>query len=176
MSRDQAYEIAVRSFHREHDRWIQNAVVLFGVLISILLTDKLSILPQSVVLVVATLFSAMTVFISLTIRGSTDAWWKTVRYIEDCRDGVDIRPFKIFRENLWQYADAHGHGRDFCKILHFWQSDVRYSVTRLYTLMAFAATLLFAGLLIFDYLMPPLAHTLYLSIFARQCDRFDMFN
>jgi hypothetical protein len=196
MSRDDAYTTAVEMFKREHDRWIQNALVLFGVLVAVLLADKTSFLPRWLVLLVATLISAMTVFVSLTIRGSTDAWRETVRHIEEqSRAGNDVRPFQIFDEYLRWYTESHGHWRDFVEIVCGWRSATRFrargnigrlgcrewkrkvllSVTRLYTLMAFVATLLFAILLVYHGLAW-LTQSHGLSVFARRCDRFDMFN
>ena len=183
MNRDDAYKTAVEMFKREHDRWIQNALVLFGVLIAIVLADKISFLPPWLVLLVATLISAMTVFVSLTIRGSTDAWWNTVHHIEEkCRAGDDVRPFQIFNEYLQLYTENHEHWRDFVEIVcgwrlgcREWKRKVLLSVTRLYTLMAFVATLLFA-ILFFYHGLAWLTQSLCLSVFARRCDRFDIFN
>ena len=55
MKRDQGYEIAVRMFQREHDRWIQNALVLFGSLVSIFLIYETleDLVPLSAVLALA---------------------------------------------------------------------------------------------------------------------------
>ena len=158
MTRDQAYTIAVSNFQREHERWIQNAVVLFGVLLSILLFhSRLSVLPQWLVLPLAIAISAMTVCVSLTIRGSTDAWRKTVRHIEglapDTPDN-DIHPFEFFRSCLTRYTENGDHWTDFVIIVWGWRRHrlgcakwrrkVLFSVTRLYTLMAFMAVLVFA--------------------------------
>lgn len=156
MSQEQAYEIAVRSFQHEHNRWIQNAVVLFGVLMSLLLFhSRLSILPTWLVLPIAIAISAMTVYVSLTIRGSTDAWRETVRHVEH---GDDILPFEFCDNWLERYTAHKGQWRDFCDIVCGcrkrklgwlrWKRQVLFSVTRLYTLMAFTAAVMFGILFV----------------------------
>ena len=66
MKRDQGYEIAVRMFQREHDRWIQNALVLFGSLVSIFLIYETleDLMPISAVLALALVIAFVTVCVS----------------------------------------------------------------------------------------------------------------
>jgi hypothetical protein len=106
MTRDQAYDVAVRSFHHEHDRWIQDAVVLFGVLVSILFAQ--SRIPGLLVLLVETVISVVTLCISLTIRGSTDAWRNTLRQIEYSPADVELLPFELFDQRLGRYTSGGG--------------------------------------------------------------------
>jgi hypothetical protein len=71
VKRDQGYEIAVRMFQREHDRWIQNALILFGSLVSIFLIYETleDLIPISWVLALAMVISFVTVRVSLRRAG-----------------------------------------------------------------------------------------------------------
>jgi len=141
VKRDQGYEIAVRMFQREHDRWIQNALILFGSLVSIFLIYETleDLIPISAVLVLAMVIAFVTVCVSLSIRGSSDAWRNTIRTIEESA-AEDIRPFEIFQNHL----DSHSYGQDLGNILCFWRPRVLFSVTRMYTLLAIVMTVIFA--------------------------------
>ena len=101
MKRDQGYEIAVRMFQREHDRWIQNALVLFGSLVSIFLIYETleDLVPLSAVLALTMVIAFVTVCVELSIRGTSDAWRDTIRTIEESA-AEDIRPFGIFQNHL----------------------------------------------------------------------------
>jgi len=86
MNRDEAYKIAVEMFKREHDRWIQNAVVLFGAVVSVLLLYFNTSLKGNswaalVVSLVSATISAMIVCVALSIRATTDAWRFTISAI-----------------------------------------------------------------------------------------------
>ena len=142
----EAHETAVKMFQREHDRWIQNALILFGALISIFLIygrSKFPIAPYWI-FGVGTLVAMMAVFVALTIRGSTDAWRETIREIETGK--ATTEPFEIFESKLKDYTEKRKHWYDLLEILQFWQPKVLFSVTRMYVLLAVAATLVFAVL------------------------------
>ena len=145
MKREQGYDIAVRMFQREHDRWIQNALILFGSLVSIFLIYETleDLIPISAALALAMVVAFLTVCVSLSIRGSADAWRSTVRTIEESA-AEDIRPFEIFQNHL----NTHSYRQDFGNILCFWRPKVLFSVSRMYTLLAILMTVIFALLLL----------------------------
>jgi hypothetical protein len=145
VKRDQGYEIAVRMFQREHDRWIQNALILFGSLVSIFLIYETlqDLIPISAALALAMVIAFVTGCVSLSIRGSADAWRNTVRTIEESA-AEDVRPFEMFQNHL----DTHSYGQDLVNILCFWRPKVLLSVTRMYTLLAILMTIIFALLLL----------------------------
>jgi hypothetical protein len=145
VKRDQGYEIAVRMFQREHDRWIQNALVLFGSLVSIFLIYETleDLVPLSAVLALALVIAFVTVCVALSIRGTSDAWRDTIRTIEESA-AEDVSPFEIFQNHL----DRHSYREDLGSILCFWRSKVLFSVTRMYTLLAIVITLVFTLLLL----------------------------
>ena len=145
MKRNQGYEIAVRMFQREHDRWIQNALVLFGSLVSIFLIYETleDLVPLSAVLALSMVIAFVTVCVALSIRGTSDAWRDTIRTIEESA-AEDVRPFGIFQSHL----DGHSYREDLSSILCFWRSKVLFSVTRMYTLLAIVIVLVFALLLL----------------------------
>ena len=145
VKRDQGYEIAVRMFQREHDRWIQNALVFFGSLVSIFLIYETleDLMPISAVLALALVIAFVTVCVSLSIRGTSDAWRDTIRTIEESA-AEDVRPFEIFQNHL----GGHSYREDLGSILCFWRSKALFSVTRMYTLLAIVITLVFALLLL----------------------------
>jgi hypothetical protein len=145
VKRDQGYEIAVRMFQREHDRWIQNALILFGSLVSIFLIYETlqDFIPISAVLALAMVIAFVTVCVSLSIRGSADAWRNTIRTIEESA-AEDVRPFELFQNHL----ATHLYGQDLGNILCFWRPKVLFSVTRMYTLLAILMTVIFALLLL----------------------------
>jgi hypothetical protein len=103
VKRDQGYEIAVRMFQREHDRWIQNALVLFGSLVSIFLIYETleDLVPLSAVLALAMVIAFVTVCVALSIRGTSDTWRDTIRTIEESA-AEDVRPFGIFQKSPGQ--------------------------------------------------------------------------
>lgn len=149
MKRDQGYETAVRMFQREHDRWIQNALILFGSLVSLFLIYETleDLVPLSAVLALAMVIAFVTVCIALSIRGTSDAWRATIRTIEESA-AEDVRPFEIFQNQL----DGHSYRKDLDSILCFWRPKVLFSVTRMYTLLAILITLVFALLLLLQRL------------------------
>lgn len=93
VKRDQGYEIAVRMFQREHDRWIHNALVFFGSLVSAyLICETLEdLMPISAVLALALIIAFVTVCVSLSIRGTSDAWRDTIRTIEELPPKMFVR-------------------------------------------------------------------------------------
>lgn len=151
MNREEAYKIAVDMFGREHARWTQNALILFGGLISAFLTDRYSA-HLFIVLLIAIMISCTTVFVALTIRASTDAWRMTIRVIEGAAaHDQNIRPFAIFRRHMRRYERHHRYRKDFCYIVcphRRWIARVLFSVTRLYTLLAAVLALLFTVVLL----------------------------
>jgi hypothetical protein len=132
-------------FQREHDRWIQNALVLFGSLVSIFLIYETleDLVPLYAVLALAMVITFVTVCVALSIRGTSDAWRDTIRTIEESA-AEDVRPFEIFQNHL----DSHSYREDLNSILCFWRPKVLFSVTRMYTLLAIVITLVFALLLL----------------------------
>jgi hypothetical protein len=143
LSPQQAHDTALRMFLREHDRWTQNAFVLFGALIAIFLVygqAKVNVAPYWF-FGVATLVAMMAMFVVIAIRGSADAWRQTIRDIEAGRAVAD--PFQIFQTHLNAYRRNWGHVRDFLGILIFFRPAVLTSVTRMYALLAIVAALTF---------------------------------
>lgn len=143
MDREKAHEIAVQMFQREHNRWIQNALVLFGSLISTIVVGRLKgqVIPCWVLALAASIAFA-TVLISLSIRSTTDAWKRTIMEIEDWWPhwsfADDVRPFEIF--------DRHMGEQTLCKSFKDLVCPPRkilISVTRIYTLLSIAATVFF---------------------------------
>ena len=163
LTRDKAHEIAVRMLHREHDRWNQNTLFFFGVLVAVFSLRQYfqDLVPASLALSIASVVSLMTLGVALAIRNSTDAWRDTIRCIEKSTEAPDFQPFAIFQ----YHVDQHGwrwYVRDLlltlCLIPLFWpaigigrkagyfRDDHFLSVTRLVSLLALIATIFFAVL------------------------------
>jgi hypothetical protein len=142
MNRDQAYEIAFKMFQLEAERWAKNALGLVGALVAIfagfaaLKTSGLQ-LGLGWPFFLAAVVSAAAVPVALSIRGTTDAWKKTVEEIENSPDGSDFKVYHLFTKNL----DRDQPWKDFKKIFLIqpwnkeWRRDVLLSVTSLYALL-----------------------------------------
>lgn len=138
MKREDAYEIAAAMLQREHARWIQNALVLFGSLLSILLLyrDFKDLVPMWVLMLIGSGISGMVCLVALSIRRSTDAWTATLKEIE--KSATDVATFQLFETKLEMQTpvkDLIFTGKGLKGIL--------LSVTRLYTLAAVAVCLVF---------------------------------
>jgi hypothetical protein len=157
MKRDDAYRIAIEMYKREHDRWIQNAVVLFSAVIAILLLYFKTVLKDHrwaspLVMLACTIVSVMIVGVALSIRESTDAWGLTIRQIAGRHvDAERVEPFLIFRRFMRLYRRHSRRRIELCYILcpQFWPNKVFFSVTRFYALMGFLLFLVFASAFLF---------------------------
>lgn len=141
MEQKEAYETAVEMFRREHDRWVQNTLFAFGGLASVFVAGKEfpGYVPSWSIPALATLVSVITVFIALSVRGSTDAWREVVRQIE--RGEQNSRgPFELYEENLSKFS----YWKDFQTTLSFWKWRSLISVTRMYTRLAIILAIFFA--------------------------------
>jgi len=156
MKREDAYTIATSMLQREHARWIQNALVLFGALASVLLLykDFKEIMPLWFLMLIGFLISVMAVCVSLSIRRSTDAWNETLKKIEDSGARANIKTFEVFRQRI----DEHKLSKSlFCKDLDHAKKKrqenclmcIIFSVTRLYTLAAAVVAIVFLGSFIY---------------------------
>jgi hypothetical protein len=142
VNRNQAYEIACKMFQLEDERWAKNALGLLGALVAIfagfaaLKTYGLQ-LGLGWPFLLAAVVSAAAVLVALSIRGTTDAWRKTVEEIENSPDGSDFKVYHLFTKNL----DRDRPWKDFKKTFFLqpwnkkWRRDVLLSVTRLYALL-----------------------------------------
>jgi hypothetical protein len=138
MKRDIAYSTAVSMLKREHPRWSQNALVLFGSLISVLLLykDFKEIVALWLLFLICFGISAMTVLVALSIRRSTDAWNDTLCEIGKLPENADVQTFELFEK----HRIKHNPLKDFL----CWNSPL--SVTRLYTLAAILMAIFFGVL------------------------------
>ena len=149
IDRETAYKTAVEMLQREHNRWIQNAVYLFGFLAGIFtLQSKISeYFPLWLAYLLAVLVALITTVVALTIRASTDAWIDTVKKIEASEKvgGNTFRPFHAF---YCYYRSRIGRENMKCEIrsLFFLSSKEHrntrehfFSVTRWYVRLALIA-------------------------------------
>lgn len=143
MKRDIAYKTAVSMLKREHPRWTQNALVLFGSLISVLLLykDFKEIVALWLLFLICFGISVMAVLVALSIRRSTDAWNDTLREIGQLPENADVQTFDLFEKSRVK----HNPLKDFLS----WSSLL--SVTRLYTLAAIIMAIFFGVLSVVTY-------------------------
>lgn len=159
MTKKDAYEVALDMYKREHDRWVQNALVLLGVLVSIFALREKSPPPSLFFWLVGIAISATAIVVITSIRLTTDAWRDTLYDIETQREGADCLPFEAFDENLrryWYGCDlmetlfitkrnvAKRHTQENPESGCSWRCKSFFSVTRAYTRLAIGAFLFFA--------------------------------
>jgi hypothetical protein len=119
MSRDEAEKIAVEMFKREHERWVQNAFVVFGAIAAIFvirhdLTNSISV---SIAFVAAAIAAFSAIFPMLSVRATTDAWRRTIRLIERSNESSDLRPFDIFQKRVGCFR----YGEDLARAAGLWR-------------------------------------------------------
>jgi hypothetical protein len=164
MTKKDAYEVARDMYKREHDRWVQNALVLLGALVSIFALREKCLLLSRPAWVLGMAISANAIVVITSIRLTTDAWRDTLYDIEQERDDAEYLPFQAFDENLKRYT----YGGDLMETLFMakwniakrdaanpnvrksadsrcsWMPKSFFSVTRAYTRLAIGAFLYFA--------------------------------
>ncbi len=149
MNRDTAYEVAVRMFQLEAERWAKNALGLAAVLVAIFagygqLKGALEHVNLCWPFFLSSVVSAAAVLIASSIRGTTDAWRATVRAIENSSETAELQPFVIFAEQIHRFRNRAPRdlGIIFFGLLttkwrrrRLWIRRTLFSVTRLYTLL-----------------------------------------
>ncbi len=155
LDRLEAYKTAVAMYQREHIRWVQNALVLFGALAAVFLIYKevRCVVPVYVPMIVATVISLMTVCVAVSIRGSTNAWRDTLRQIENS-PGETFSAFEAFSQILpqqkpWRDLLARiDTPQNECTCRRFLRRVCAtvLSVTRVYAWVAIALTMSFGTL------------------------------
>jgi hypothetical protein len=173
MTRPEAREFATRLFLREHDRWVQNALVLFGALVSIFaLHSEKSWFSLSWALFLGAFISGVAIVVVLCIRASTDSWRYAIKKAENAPE--PIAPFCHFEAYMSKYSYLHDFLSTWfvCKRDHeldrelnvcssepadvkdCWRLDSFFSVTRMYTRLATLAFLLFSVLFVLNLYCP----------------------
>ena len=130
----------MKMFHREHDRWRQWALFFFGFIASIfVLSEKHEcIIPFWLACYVASLLSAIWVYVAQNIRATTHSWMKVIESIENEQTG---KAFSTFQK----YLDEYPHYYDLLITLYFNHKIQKTwkSVTRLLALIGVGLSLLF---------------------------------
>ncbi len=110
---NEAYKTALEMYKREHERWVQNALYLFGFFAGIfaLSTEEANVFSRSWALFFAAVAGLITVCVALSIRASTDSWRDTLNEIEVYP--ADAKPFHIFA----RYQQGRSYGRDLRSVL-----------------------------------------------------------
>jgi len=152
MDRTEAYKAAVAMLQREHARWVQNALVLFGALVSVFLVykDVRCVVPLWFPMMIAAAISLITVLVALSIRASTDAWTDTLQQIENSA-GNSFKTWDAFDCHLRRQTPvcdllAGVCERQFEPPLCYFARRVRatlLSVTRVYAWTAIVLTVTF---------------------------------
>ena len=151
MNREQAYDVAVKMFQLEAERWAKNALGLLAALVAIFAGfAELESHDLHVGLgwpfLLAAVVSAAAVGIALSIRGTTDAWKDTIKEIENSPPDDNFKVYHLFE----QHRRPDRPWKDFKQIFWIlpwntqWRRDVLLSVTRLYTLLFGLALILFS--------------------------------
>jgi hypothetical protein len=135
LSAKEAYDLAIKMFQREHDRWVQNALVLLGALVSIFALSKVPN-TSGYLLLDAWAVNGTAIVVIMAMRASTHAWRKTIKEIESHRR-PDISPFDLFECKLHEWS----YWRDFMETCIGWLCRKKYffSVTRAYARLAWLA-------------------------------------
>jgi len=132
------YEVAVRMFQREHDRWRQWALFFFGIIafIFILAEKNPEVMPFWLPCFVAALVSAFWVAVAQNIRASTHAWRQVL--------------FKIEKDQHTQVFHCHDENwsswnrlEDLRVTLRIWKPDTWLSVTRILALLGVVLCIIF---------------------------------
>ena len=133
-----AFEAAVTMYHREHDRWNQWALFLFGSIAGVFaLWNQLSdALPLWVPCIVCAALSAVWVMVAQSIRASTAAWFRTVKRLESNPRGC---AFTLFEEELGRSRRLS----DLRQTLKLFTWEPWRRVTRMLTLLGVVAFALF---------------------------------
>jgi hypothetical protein len=147
MDRAEQREFAVKLFLREHDRWTQNALVLFGALVAIfaLYSQLKSLFPLSLALFMGALAAGSAIVIALCIRASTDSWRYAIQQLDETCQKSALQHFQC-------HMNQFSYGRDFLATWFIrkpndvpcgkWRKDSFFSVTRSYMRLATAAFVL----------------------------------
>lgn len=105
-----SYKIAVKMFHREHDRWYQWGLFFMGFITSIyLIGDKY--LPLWMLCYLASAASFVWVIVVQNMRASTDAWRRIIIKIEN---GKKIRVFDAYNRYSRHWPRYKDLKRTFC--------------------------------------------------------------
>jgi hypothetical protein len=144
---EKAYEMAVKMYDREHDRWNSWVLFFFGTLVSIFLVwnQIKNIIPLWLPCLLSFILCIMWVSVSLSIRESTWAWRQTVFSIEK-GEIEDLKPFLYCEQKL----DEFNRWKDLCKTLKLWTSEPYKRITRLLTLLGIILGIFFLILVIYD--------------------------
>jgi hypothetical protein len=140
MSRDEAHKLAVEIFLHEHVRWVQNALVLLGTLVSIFaFHEGASIFPLWAVWLLAAAISITALVVIMSMRASADAWRDTILIVETHGSSSNFQLFHLFKHHMdkWSYCC------DLWKTLTIWEKKSLFSVTRAYARLAIFASLVF---------------------------------
>ena len=126
-------EIAVKMYHREHDRWYQWALFYLGSIASVFVVW--GHIEKDVPLIIPCVFgfilSAFWVLASLDIRASTNAWRETITALQGGGIGGEISALELFGEKLEEF----GRLADLLRTLNLTNGEVWKSVTRKLTLL-----------------------------------------
>jgi hypothetical protein len=105
MNRDKAYDTAVKMFQLEAERWAKNALGLLAAIVAIFagyaeLENHALHLGLGWPFLLTAIVSAAAVAIALSIRGTTDAWKKTIQDIDNCQADQEFKAYEQFEKNL----------------------------------------------------------------------------
>ncbi|MEW6659330.1 MAG: hypothetical protein AB1424_11790 [Thermodesulfobacteriota bacterium] len=132
------YEVAVKMYHREHNRWSQWALFFFGSIAGIfVLSEKhAGSIPFWLSCFVASLLSGIWVVVAQNIRATTYSWMQVILRIE-CNE--EVSTFHAFEEELQKRTRI----KDLLTTLCLWKLKTWLSVTRLLALLGVGSSLLF---------------------------------
>jgi len=141
------YEAALNMFNREQERWKQWVVFYFGCIVSIFVIGEKAkdYVPPWLLPLLCCFVSILLVVVATALRASTDAWRKTILYME-INNQEDSKDFKVFhiQEAEWEKFNCLN---DFKETICVWKKDtikrVTRSVTRLLTLFAIISVFCF---------------------------------
>jgi hypothetical protein len=142
-----AYKAAVELLKREYDRWIQNTLYLSGFLAGIFTLQKEipSFLSLKTACLLASSVAAVTAVVALTTRASTDAWMKTLKSLENPDQHYSCS-FRLYRCHYLSRVKFAELLKDIASVFIFWPGkfwENFFSVTRWYTRIAIAASVVF---------------------------------
>jgi hypothetical protein len=132
------YEVAVKMYHREHDRWGQWALFFFGFIAGIfVLADKHPhLIPFWLSCFIASFISGIWVAVAQNIRATTYSWEQVIMSIE-CN--VEVNAFHEFQAQLRK----RNRRKDLLETLCIYNLKTLKSVTRLLAFLGVVLSLFF---------------------------------
>ncbi len=134
------YEVAVKMYHREHDRWRHWALFFFGFITgTFLLYEKYNtIFPFWLPCFISSFISGIWVVVAQNIRATTESWMRVIKHIE-CGQ---VKVFHKFNEELHSY-NIIDRKEDLLTTLFCWKVNIWHSTTKILARLGALASFLF---------------------------------